>query len=98
MAVRVLGAAVVFALAMGALEHGGWWWAWLTGITAVVLARGVRLRLRGVKKDAATRFILRENRRTRRDTRRLARQRRQQQRRRLRDQRRAMRQRRRQTQ
>jgi hypothetical protein len=95
MAARVLGAAVVFALAMGALEHGGWWWVWLAGIAAVVLGRGVRLPLLGrMKLDAATRFILRENRRTRRDTRQLDRQRR----RRIRDQLRAQRTRRRQTQ
>jgi hypothetical protein len=95
MAARVLGAAVVFAIAMEALESGGWWWVWLAGIAAVVLGRGVGLRLLGgVKLGAATRFIRRENRRTRRYTRRLARQRR----RRIRDQRRAQRVRRRQTQ
>lgn len=95
MVARVLGAAVVFALTMGALEHGGWWWAWLAGIALLLFGRGVRLPLLGrMRLDAATRFILRENHRTRRDTRRLARQRR----RRIRDQRRAQRTRRRQTQ
>lgn len=91
----VLGAAVVFAVAMGALESGGWWWAWLAGIAVLVLGRGVRLPLLGgVKLDATTRFILRENRRTRRNTRHLARHRR----RRMKDQQRAQRARRRQTQ
>jgi hypothetical protein len=95
MAVRVLGAAAVFALAMGTLEHGGWWWAWLAGIPLLLFGRGVRLPLLGrMKLDAATRFILRENRRTRHHTRQLDRQRC----RRIRDQRRAQRTRRRQTQ
>ena len=91
----VLTAAVVFALAMGVLEHGGWWWAWLVGIVLLTARRGVRLPVLGSMRLSATnRFILRENRRTRRHTRQLARQRR----RRIRNQRRAMRQRRRQTQ
>jgi hypothetical protein len=89
----VLGAAVVFALAMGALEHGGWWWAWLVG-AVVVVARGGGRVLGGVRLDPATRFILRENRRTRRDNHAIARQRR----RRLRDQKRAQRPRTRQAQ
>jgi hypothetical protein len=37
----VLAAAVIFALAMGALEHGGWWWAWL--FLAVWALTGFRL-------------------------------------------------------
>jgi hypothetical protein len=91
----VLGAAVVFAIAMGALEYGGWWWAWLAGIVLMTLRGGVRLPLLGgARLSASARFLLRENRKTRRDNRQLARQRR----RRLRDQRRAARQRRRQAQ
>lgn len=91
--IRAVLAAVVFAIAMGALEHGGWWWAWLAGITLVLF--GVRLPvLGGVRLSAANRAIFRENRRTRRHTRQLARQRRH----RIRNQRRAVRQRRRQTQ
>lgn len=89
----VLGAAVVFAIAMDALESGGWWWAWLTGITVMVLGRGVRLPLLGVKLNPTNAYIMRENRKTRRHTRHLARQRR----RRIRDQRRAQRARQRQT-
>jgi hypothetical protein len=91
----VLGAAVVFALAMGALEHGGWWWAGLVGVVLVAGRRGVRVPVLGGARLSATNwFILRENRRTRRDARCLARERR----RRARDQRRAQRARRRQTQ
>jgi hypothetical protein len=90
----VLGTAVVFALAMGALERGGWWWAWLA-VIAVFLFGGVRFPLLGrIRLDPATRFILRENRRTRRHNERIARQRR----RRLRDQKRAQRPRTRQAQ
>ncbi len=90
----VLGAAVVFSVVMGALEHGGWWWAWLAAIVLLFGGR-VRLPLLGrVRLDAATRFILRENRKTRRHTRAVARQRRH----RIRDQQRAMRARRRQAQ
>jgi hypothetical protein len=89
-----LGAAVIFSVAMGALSSGGWWWAWLAGIALLVLGRGIRLPLLGVRLDPATRFILRENRKTRRHTRQLARQRR----RRLRDQKRAQRPRTRQAQ
>jgi hypothetical protein len=83
----VLGATVVFSIAMGALSEGGWWWAWMAGIALLVFGRGIRLPLLGVRLDPATRFILRENRRTRRDNRAIARQRR----RRLRDQERAQR-------
>lgn len=81
-------AAVVFALAMGALERGGWWWAWLVGIALLTFGRGVRLPLiGGIRLDAATRYVLRENRRTRRYNRHLARQ----HRRRIRNQKRAQR-------
>jgi hypothetical protein len=90
----VLTAAVVFAIAMGALEDGGWWWAWLAGVGLVAARRGVRVPLLGVRLSAANRYILRENRRTRKNTRHLARQRR----RRICDQRRAQRARRRQAQ
>jgi hypothetical protein len=89
----VLGAAVVFALAMGALERGGWWWASLAGAVLVGVCGGGRL-LGGVRLDPATRYVLRENRRTRRDNHAIARQRR----RRLRDQKRAQRPRTRQAQ
>ncbi|MGH3806765.1 MAG: hypothetical protein ACRDRU_09050 [Pseudonocardiaceae bacterium] len=89
----MLTAAVVFAIAMGALESGGWWWAWLTGIT-LVLTKGVRLPLLGVKLNPTNAYIMRENRKTRRHNRHLA----QQRRRRIRDQRRAQCSRRRQTQ
>lgn len=91
----VLTAAVVFAIAMGALESGGWWWAWLAGIALAAARKGVRVPLwGGVRLSATNRFILRENRKTRRHTRQLA----QQRRRSIRNRRRAMRQRRRQTQ
>ncbi len=90
----VLTGAVVFAIAMGALESGGWWWAWLAGIVLLMFGGRVRLQLVGVRLSAANRFILRENRKTRRHTRAMARQRR----RRIRDQQRAMRARHRQAQ
>ena len=73
----VLAAAVVSAIAMEALETGGWWWAWLAGIAVLILGGGVRLPLLGgVRLDRASRHIIRENRRVRRDNRQLARQRR----------------------
>jgi hypothetical protein len=90
----VLGAAVVFAIAMGALQSGGWWWAWFTASAVVLLRRGIYLPVLGVRLDPATRYVLRENRRTRRHNQRIA----QQRRRRLRDQKRAQRPRTRQTQ
>lgn len=91
----MLAAAVVFAIAMAALEHGGWWWAWLAGVGLLLFGGRVRLPLLGgIRLDAATRYVLRENRVTRRNNRRIARQRR----RRIRDRRRAMRTRRRQAQ
>lgn len=89
----VLCSAVVFALAMGALECGGWWWAWLAGAVLVGVLGGGRL-WGGVRLDPAIRYVLRENRRTRRHNQRIARQRR----RRLRDQKRAQRPRTRQAQ
>lgn len=89
----VLFSAVVFALAMGALECGGWWWAWLAGAILVGVRGGGRL-LGGVRLDPAIGYVLRENRRTRRHNRRIARQRR----RRLRVQKRAQRPRTRQAQ
>ena len=91
----VLVAAVAFSVAMGALSSGGWWWAWLAGTALVVYSGRVRLPILGrVRLNAATRYVLRENAKTRRDNRRIARQRR----RRVRDQRRAIRKRRRQAQ
>lgn len=72
----VLGGAVVFAVAIGALESGGWWWAWLAAATAVVIARGVRLPFIGVRLNPTSRYILAENRRTRRNNRELTRRKR----------------------
>lgn len=91
----VLGAAVIFSIVMGALSWGGWWWAWLAAIVLLLSGGRARLPMLGrVRIDPVTRFILRENRKTRRHNRRVARQRH----RRIRDRRRAMRQRRRQAQ
>ncbi len=90
----VLTASLVFAMAMGALERGGWWWAWLSASAVVTLARGVRLPLIGVKLSPTNAYMLRENRKTRRHNRELARRRRRIQR----QQRRAQRARRRQAQ
>lgn len=57
----VLAAAVVFALAMGALQHGGWWWAWL-GV-GVLFLKGVRLPFMGPPRvPRANRYIIRQNR------------------------------------
>ncbi len=89
----VLTGAVVFATAMGALECGGWWWAWLAGIALLVFRGRVRLPLLGVNLDPAARFMVRENRKTRHHTRYVVRR----ERRKIRDRRRAMRQCRRQT-
>ncbi|MGH3804150.1 MAG: hypothetical protein ACRDTD_29255 [Pseudonocardiaceae bacterium] len=70
----VLTAAVIFAISMGALEHGGWWWEWLAGIALVAARKGVRVPLLGgVRLSAANRYIMRENRKIRRDTRKNAR-------------------------
>lgn len=71
----VLTAAVVFAIAMSALQDGGWWWLWFGVAWLVVI--GPRLPLFGrVKISAANRYIMRENRKVRRDTRKDARRRR----------------------
>jgi hypothetical protein len=68
----VLIAAVVFAIAMGALQDGGWWWLWFGVAWLVVI--GPRLPLFGrVQISAANRYIMRENRKVRRDTRKAAR-------------------------
>ena len=90
----VLLGAVVFALAMGALEHGGWWWAWFTAAAVILLRKSVHLRPIGVKLHRARRYIIRENHRVHRHHRELARR----QRHRRRQQRRAQRVRRRQAQ
>jgi hypothetical protein len=91
----VLGAAVLFSIVMGAVSSGGWWWACLAVIALPALSGRVRLPMLGrLRLDPVTRFILRENQRTRRDNRCIARERR----RRIRDHRRATRKRRRQAQ
>jgi hypothetical protein len=91
----VLGAAIAFSVAMGALSSGGWWWAWLALLALPLLSGRVRLPVLGrVRLDPITRLILRENARTRRENHRIRRERR----RRIRDQRRAIRKRRRQAQ
>jgi hypothetical protein len=87
----VLGAAVVFSVAMGALSSGGWWWAWLAAIALFTFGGRVRVPLGGVQ---LTRYVMRQNQITRRNNRRTARQ----IRRRTRTQRRAARTRRRQAQ
>jgi hypothetical protein len=67
--------ALLFAIAMTALEEGGWWWAalvvatsWITGIRLPLLSR---LRL-----PSSHRYIISENRKTRQNNRRVARERR----------------------
>jgi hypothetical protein len=91
----VLFGALVFAIAMGALERGGWWWAaWFTALVVVLLRRGIHLPPLRVKLNPATAYILRENRKARRHNRELTRR----QRHRQRQQRRVQRARRRQTQ
>jgi hypothetical protein len=50
---RVLTVAVLFALAMGALDEGSWWWLWLgvasgVAVTEFRLPRLVRLLLAGL--------------------------------------------------
>jgi len=72
MRTRVLFAAVVFSIAMSALEHGGWWWLWLAA--AIVGMKGTRvLGLGGVRLSPSARYVLRENRRVRSHTRATAR-------------------------
>jgi hypothetical protein len=69
----VLTSAVVFALAMGALESGGWWWAWLAA-TVVVACKAYRpLWIGWVKLTRAACYIVRETHKTRRYNRELAR-------------------------
>lgn len=94
----VLAAAIVFAVAMGALESGGWWWAWLAASAVVLLRKGVRVPLIGVRLNPTSAYILRENRRTRRHNHELARHRRREQQRQRRIQRQQRRARRRQAQ
>lgn len=69
----VLIGAVVFALAMGALESGGWWWAWLAAIVVVACKAYRPLWIGCVKLTHAACYIVRENRKTRRYNRELAR-------------------------
>lgn len=73
----VLTAAVVFALAMGALERGGWWWVWL-GVTLWGLLLRYRFPLiRSMRRSVTHRYfrhIRRGDRKNRRAQRRLARQ------------------------
>lgn len=67
--------ALLFAIAMTALEQGGWWWAmlivatsWLTGIRLPLL---IRFRL-----PSSHRYVISENRKTRQNNRRIVRERR----------------------
>lgn len=73
----LLFAAVVFALAMGALEHGGWRWAWLVaGVWVLVLRFRLPL-IRVVRRPAIHRYfrhMWREDRKARRWQRRVMRQ------------------------
>lgn len=81
----VLLLAVVFAFAMGALEHGGWWWLWFA-VAAWLVVIGPSVPLRGrVKLSPAARYIVRENRRIRRENRAIARERRRRDREKLRN-------------
>lgn len=73
--IRIVLLAVVFATAMGALEHGGWWWAWFAVVWLVVIGPSVPL-LGRVKLSLAARYIVRENRKIRRENRAIARERR----------------------
>src|SRR5262249_46684583 len=62
---RVLVAAVLFAVAMGALEHGGGWGFWLA--VGWGLLTGARLPIIGpLKLSPANRHIIRQNHITRR--------------------------------
>jgi len=71
----VLAAAVLFALAMGALQHGGWWWASL-GV-GVLLLKGARLPFPGPSRvPRVNRYIIRQNRIAMRENRKNARRRR----------------------
>jgi len=70
----VLAAAVVFAIAMAALEHGGWWWVWL-GV-GVLFLMGVRLPITGSPGvPRVNRYIIRQNRIVMRENRKNARRR-----------------------
>jgi hypothetical protein len=67
--------ALLFAIAMTALEQGGWWWAvfivatsWITGIRLPLLSR--------FRLPSTHRYIISENRKTRRNNRRITRERR----------------------
>jgi hypothetical protein len=74
-----LTAVAVFALAMGAREHGGWWWAWLAVAVGVLLLCS-RLPLiliwviRGLAIHRYFRHIRHDDRKNRRARRRLVRQ------------------------
>jgi hypothetical protein len=62
----VLTAAVVFAIAMSALESGGWWWAWLAA-TVLIACKSIRLPWTSyVKLAQAARYTVLINRTTRR--------------------------------
>lgn len=62
MGARMIMAAVVFSVFMGALSHGGWWWAGVAVIAFGIFGGRVRLPLTGVRLSPTDRFILRENR------------------------------------
>jgi hypothetical protein len=73
----VLVTAVIFALAMSALEHGGWWWVWLGVALWGTLLRFRLPVIRPVKRSTTRRHhrhVRWENRKQRRARRRLARQ------------------------
>jgi hypothetical protein len=54
----VLIGAVVFAIAMGALASGGWWWAWLAAAGLVLCNRCRLLRMGWVILADVTRCIV----------------------------------------
>lgn len=70
-----LTGAVVFAMAMTALEDGGWWWVVLAATVWAIT--GLRLPLLGrLTLSRSHRYVIAENRRVLRNNRRLARERR----------------------
>lgn len=80
----VLAAAVAFALAMGALQHGGWWWLWLAVGAVVLKVTGPRF-IGLAKLSPVNRYITSQNRKTRRHNRKVARRRRRENRQKMRN-------------